>query len=296
MPTPLKWTYEKCKEEALKYTSRSGFQKKSRPAYVKAVRKNWLKSICNHMVYSIKPSNHWNFENCKLEALKYSTRTEFNKKSNGAYRASRENKWLDDICNHMLLLGNKHKRFIYSFEFPDNHVYVGLTLNINKRKEEHLNGSTKSSVFDYIQKTNLKPTLKILTNEPVSIKEATVLENVHIKKYKELGWILLNRIKGGGLGGNNQIWTFDRCKKEALKYNYRHEFKKNSNAYKPAQSNGWLDDICSHMIKKHNTLTKDFCLNQATKYESRLEFQKNSKSAYEKSRINKWLDEFYPTI
>jgi len=42
-------------------------------------------------------------------------------------------------------------------------------------------------------------------------------------------------------------WTKERCHDEALKYNTRNEFKKNSTSYQRAIANNWLNDICSHM-------------------------------------------------
>lgn len=44
----------------------------------------------------------WTEENCRLEALKYKTRNTFCVNSSGAYNAARINKWLGDICKHMV--------------------------------------------------------------------------------------------------------------------------------------------------------------------------------------------------
>ena len=44
-----KWTYEKVKNEALKYNSIKDFAKNSRPAYFKAVYSKWLMEIVGHM-------------------------------------------------------------------------------------------------------------------------------------------------------------------------------------------------------------------------------------------------------
>jgi hypothetical protein len=44
------WTYEKCKEEALKYTNIKDFRLKSKGAYVSCVRNKWLSKLyseCN---------------------------------------------------------------------------------------------------------------------------------------------------------------------------------------------------------------------------------------------------------
>ena len=38
----------------------------------------------------------WNKETCYEEAKKYSTRSEFQKGCSSAYRAARQNKWIDD--------------------------------------------------------------------------------------------------------------------------------------------------------------------------------------------------------
>ena len=44
-------------------------------------------------------------------------------------------------------------------------------------------------------------------------------------------------------------WNKEMCTKEALKYNGRYEFQKNSmSAYRSAIVNGWLDEVCSHMV------------------------------------------------
>jgi hypothetical protein len=43
-------------------------------------------------------------------------------------------------------------------------------------------------------------------------------------------------------------WSFENCKKEALKYNYKKDFRNNcKGAYNKALKNKWIDDICSHM-------------------------------------------------
>ena len=44
---------------------------------------------------------YWDLESCKLDALKYKTRNEWNKNSNSAYRTAHRNKWLDECCYHM---------------------------------------------------------------------------------------------------------------------------------------------------------------------------------------------------
>ncbi len=97
----LKWIKEKCQEEALKYKTRSEFQKKAGGAYNAAWKNKWLDEICAHMISPQKPSGYWTKERLQKEALKYKTRTEFFKKSSSAYDVSRKNGWLDEFCVHM---------------------------------------------------------------------------------------------------------------------------------------------------------------------------------------------------
>ena len=70
-------------------------------------------------------------------------------------------------------------------------------------------------------------------------------------------------------------WTKENCQKESLKYNSRFEYLKGSKgAYESSRRNGWLDDICSHMIeilKPRGYWTKENCQKESLKYKTRLE-------------------------
>jgi hypothetical protein len=43
------WSYEKCKEEALKYTTRNDFSNSIGGAYSSALKHGWIDEICSHM-------------------------------------------------------------------------------------------------------------------------------------------------------------------------------------------------------------------------------------------------------
>ena len=232
----------------------------------------------------------WSNELCKEEALKYKSRTDFIIGSPSAYKYSVKNGIFDDICTHMTVYGNLFKRAIYAFEFSDNNAYIGLTYNLSKRKNEHL---SSVNVYIHMNKTGLIPQFKILTkyiNRDVCAK----LEGTIIDSYLSNNWNILNRKKSGDLGSNNIKWTYDECKKEALKYNDRTLFMRNSSgAHKSASINGWLSDICSHMPlkSKKNYWTKEKCQEEALKYENRNQFKINSCDAYSYAYRNKFLDE-----
>jgi len=199
------WTKERCKEESLKYESKSEYKKKSSGSYSSSLKNKWLDEICSHMKplrnsnkdrciyayifsdnsvyigltndiktrnyrhlskgtihnkiknnisyellqlteyikvndavikeeefvekyrmvgftilnkiktgsiggYHTKHITYWTKEKCLEESLKYKSRYSFQKNSGSAYISSIRNKWLDDVCSHMV-----SKRYSTSF-------------------------------------------------------------------------------------------------------------------------------------------------------------------------------------
>ena len=234
----------------------------------------------------------WVKEKCKEEALKYKYRTEFQTLNGSAYNSAWRNKWLDEICTRMIIKGNLVNRAIYSLEFEDNTAYIGLTYDLDKRKNEHLT-SYKSAVFSHIKKTNLIPKFNQLS-EYLPLEDAKKMEGIKIKEYKDNNWIILNRKKHGDVGSILLKWNYYNCKKEAIKYTDKTLFMKNSSgAYKSATINGWLNDITSHMIvkMKKKYWTKEKCYIEALKYDTKNKFKVNSCDAYSFAYRNNFLDE-----
>lgn len=291
----IKWTKEKCQEEALKYDGRKLFQKGYRNAYAAAQRNGWLDNVCSHM----KPLHkNWTLDNLKKEALKYKTRTIFYKKSKVAYMKSCDLKIMDEICSHMKPQGSLKDRYIYVFEFKEtNSVYVGLTWNLKRRYNEHINPTKKhknGTVYKYIRKNkDINLTFKELGY--YDMITASKKEGEWLEVYKKDGWNILNRTKTGALGGNMLKWTYNKCKNDALKYKTRKDYQNNSgSSYSSALNNEWLDDICSHMkeLKKPNGYwTRKRCQIEALKYETKSELIKKSSACYDASWKNNWLDD-----
>lgn len=277
----LSYSLDGCKKEGLKFKTRTEFKVQSGSIYSYAYKMGWLEECCTHMAEKRKPNGYWTKETCHEVAKKYTTRTEFSIDAGGAYTIAKRNDWLDEICSHMTVVGDKKHRAIYVFEFQDRHAYVGLSYNIKERKQQHLNNQ-KSPVYRHREKT-LEYTFKNLTDY-ISINDATKMEKHFLNEYKNNGWTLLNTAKTGALGGSTLKWTFDRCLEEALEYNTRKEFETNSqSAYNSARRNKWLNEICSHMDrvqKTKNYWTEENCRDEALKYNYRTEFHKNAGSAY----------------
>jgi hypothetical protein len=95
------WTLETLKAEALKYNSRTEFQKKSGSAYNASGRLKLRDAICGHMTTIKKPDGFWNIETLQAEAIKYTSRQEFQQKNGAAYKAAGQLKVRDQICKHM---------------------------------------------------------------------------------------------------------------------------------------------------------------------------------------------------
>jgi predicted GIY-YIG superfamily endonuclease len=200
------------------------------------------------------------------------------KHSSGAYESIIRNNWQKELFKHMTPLGHLYKRSIYAFEFSDNFVYVGLSKNIQERKEDHLkrNKEIKSKVK--IGKYIFKQLTDYLPND-----QAIKKENYFLNKYKKEGWILLNKIKGGSLCGFLKKWDREKCLIEAEKYknrNYSDFIRKSNGAYEYAHRNNLLDEIKQIIKLKSRKWTDIQIIKEAQRYNSKKEFRENSPSAY----------------
>jgi predicted GIY-YIG superfamily endonuclease len=298
MVSKQKWTLELAKIEAEKYDKRHSFEKGNLSCYSYCVRNSLLDIVCENYIEHRKPRDYWTLERCQEESLKYKTKKDFRNNNTQAYNKAIRKGWLNQICEHMEIRGTRYLRFIYVFEFKNNHVYVGLTYNSKERYNSHLN-KYNSPVYKHIEKTNSEFEFKVITEKPISNEDAQILEHETIQKYRELGWNILNKRKTGknigSLGAGIRKWTFENCQKEALKYQHKRHFEKgNASAYNAAKHNGWFEEICGHMteIRKPNRYwNKERCKEAALKYENKSSFKKNNNVAYHTALRNLWLEE-----
>lgn len=223
------WTYEKCKEEALKYNMRSDFASKSSSAYVASKRNGWLDDVCSHMstyVREIKPSK-WTYERCKEVALKCDSKSELSVKYSAAYKMSLKNGWLDDICSHM------------------------------KRNREEKETSVKKEIVDKGINPDKEKELKI-----------------KVDKYEK---DMLDKL-------------FAQCEQEAKKYKTVADFKYNSfKFYLISKNNKWLNIFFTTDI---NQLKKD-CKKEAKKYKNSVDFKYYCYPYFKLAQKNNWLHLFF---
>ena len=87
------WTYERCREEAMKCHMRSEFASKSSVAYDHARKNGWLEDYI-WFTTDTTPSGYWTFERCYEEAKKYKRKKDFLDANPRAYRAAYAKGWL----------------------------------------------------------------------------------------------------------------------------------------------------------------------------------------------------------
>lgn len=91
-----KWTYEVCKEEALKYTSLKDFRKNLHNCYLVCIKNKWLNDF-TWLKRIGKPRGYWTLEQCKKAALSCFSKSDFNRKFSGAYDACKRNNWVNQL-------------------------------------------------------------------------------------------------------------------------------------------------------------------------------------------------------
>ena len=92
-----KWTEKLATEEAKKYKNISEFARKALGAYKYAKRHNLLDSFIWFKNYKPKSRIKWTHDAVIAESKKYSSRTEFNDNSGGAYSVACKKGWIDEM-------------------------------------------------------------------------------------------------------------------------------------------------------------------------------------------------------
>lgn len=93
----------------------------------------------------------------------------------------------------------------------------------------------------------------------------------------------------------NGYWTLERCKKAALRFERKIDWKKNpDSSYQQALKNGWLDECCGHMVsplKPSGYWTKERCIEEALKHKTRNQWRLKSSGSYSVAQKSGFLDE-----
>lgn len=102
----IKWTYEKCQTEALKYNNLKDLKNTNRQLYDIIYQNKWNNELFKHM--NIIKRIKWSYDSCYEIAKTCNNKKEFEHKNASAYHFAVKNNILNDMCNHMVILhGNK---------------------------------------------------------------------------------------------------------------------------------------------------------------------------------------------
>ncbi len=298
-------SFDAVKEESLKYGSRSELYKHNQKAYESARKHKWLK-----LLYPSKSD--------PKEKIRYVYSYEF-VSFNAVYvglTVDKERRHLQ----HKGLFGSKIKSAVLEFAQSNNiqvpepiYWYDKCTMEESKIKEKEvldfykglgwliLNKAKTGIDHSSLGSTEYKWTKTKCYNEALNCNSRTDFAKKSSSAYAKA-------LKNGWINDyfwfneeNHKKWTRDACYQEAKKYRSKGEFcKENHSAYQVASKNKWLDDYFWFLkvVPKHPHWKWKYesCKEEALKCSSRSEFARKAKGAYEVSRINKWLDEFFPKV
>jgi hypothetical protein len=246
------------------------------------------------------------------EAKKYTSVTEFQKGSGGAFNAARRLGIMDEFTWF-----EKKERLPFGYWKDKEHCMEEAKKYTSKKEFQNKNQSAywASLKYEYLDEM---PWLAKRKSTPRNILNNKDLVMEESKKYSSRVEFMKNNrsfysaaLRNGWL--DEMLWLGEKTQKvrghwenkenvlkEAMKYASRDEFKKESSgAYKAAHKHRWIDEMTwlksknekGSEHKKRRWKTKDDVIEESKKYNSRSEFKKRSGKAYEIARKNRWLDE-----
>lgn len=293
------WNYNTCKEAALNCKSRGEFWEKYSCAATLSSKNGWLDDFFRPN--TSKPANYWDYKHCYEEAKKYELYSQFRDESFTVYDKCMKNGWIKDF----IWLKDNRKKYdeaskihkIYVYVFNDfNTAYVGRTIQIKQRHYLHTRSkkAKKDSVKEFIDENSItNVSFPIILEDKLTMNESKIREQYWIERYTEMGYRMLNKVKGGSVGGIATKWTEEACYQEAKKYNTKIDFYKNSNsAWVSARKNNWLKEYTWLDSKKRNVWTYDICYEKAKECATLIEFRKKYPQGYRKAYLKKWTNDY----
>lgn len=158
----------------------------------------------------------WTFETIALESRKYSTRTQFQKGSRGAYKAALRLSILDSACPHIPKRVNNVGR--------NSPIYKWTTSSLRKEAKKYSSrGQFQKESAGAYQTARMRGILNEICGHMF----------VYTKKGKQ---------------NPRYRWTDEALQRAALKYSHRQEFRNNNYpAYLACKRRKILNNVCSHM-------------------------------------------------
>ena len=295
----MKWTYGNCKNEALKYKTRTEFSKKSSGAYDKAWRMGWLDNF-------FPKKDKYSFEECKKIAEKYDRRSQFSINDFPNYYVCKKNNWLDvfygkndskpkNYWTYKKCM-EESKKYKCRSEFwaksggaytkAKNNGWLESFTWLKTPKLPEMLHEKENYIYSYEDEANKV----VYIGRTVNVKRRHNQHNRPVKENK-FDAIKEHFLKMGSELPQPKILEKKLTYEESqIKEDYWIEYYK---------KNGW------HVMNKAKTglnsgslgrtyikWTYKKCLDESKKYKTKVEFKKNSPSAYSASIRNKWINDF----
>lgn len=175
----------------------------------------------------------------------------------------------------------------YAYTSGDQ-AYVGITRSPELRHAAH----RKRGPVSQLQ----SPTLTIL-EDGLCRHGAQAMERLTIASYRRAGWKLLNRSKGGELGGRRRLaWTLDQLVVAASAFSSRTAFCRGApNLYGYALDRGLLDRLAKRLgwpdHQHYRWLTLEACLKEARRHPTLKDWRLKSRPSYSAAMRRGWAAE-----
>jgi hypothetical protein len=107
---------EEIRQVVLQYNRKTDFQRNHTDLYVIVNKYGWWDELSLNMQLK-KKRLFWSKAKCRNSALKCATKIEFKTRFRSAYNSALENKWIDEICEHMvrpIATSSKSKNLIWT--------------------------------------------------------------------------------------------------------------------------------------------------------------------------------------
>ena len=293
------WNYETCMEESKKYKSRGEFDNCCRGGYDVARKNGWLDEY-TWLISPRKTKGYWNYETCMEESRNYTTRTEFQKGSNGAYHVARRNGWLDEFT---WLESKFHADWNYETCIEESKKFKSRSEFQKGSKGAYFAARRNGWLDEY---TWLKDERFDMTTDKI--------DSVYVYEFKELNCAYVGRTLMRCQKDRDRAHIFRTDNDAVAKFVKEHNIsvpkpiylEENLTLEEGAKQEGyWLNKYFEDgwtMLNRAKTgsigglgkgkWNKKTCMEESKKYKSRTEFFKGNGSAYHVARRNGWLDEY----
>ena len=296
---PRKWTKEAVFNESRKYSTLKDFREASISAYVKASENGWFEEM--PWLSRAKRPHYWDDkERVKEEATKYTCLADFNKKSTPAYLSAKRNGWLSEF-NWLVpyvpqpkrwskeVVDEEARKYTTRYAFSDGcpgaynvachkgwiNDYTWLSRERRPNRNPKWNRET---VFAEARKYDFRKDFQQQSNSAYNVARKE-------KWLDEMDWFKTYDFTQARRWTKEEVFRFSR------QYHSRKEFQKgNSQAYKKAYLNHWLEEM-PWIESKRREWDRETVFEESKKYTARGAFSLACTSAYSIALKNGWLED-----